>query len=255
VLYLHEIQQRLLMVKKIATCLCVIVLCVLAFSNCKKSKTSNADPTRLYFPTKIGTSVTYDVDSIIYIDTTCKQLEIRSQMMYAITDTFRDTSNTLSYIMNVYTRPYDGGFWKPLNVILVVPRTNRMEVVQDENRFVKMMFPVSNGVSWPGNQYIEIQDSARSYFANWNYKYQNVGLQYDNGYVNYANTVTVLEDDETVNNPGVDTAILSYRTYAKEVYAYGVGMIYREWTHWVYNPDTTVCVRGYQVTMRATGNN
>ena len=47
----------------------------------------------------------------------------------------------------------------------------------------------------------------------------------------------------------------SYRTYAKEVYAYNVGMIYKEWTHWTYKPNHAQCVNGYSVIMRAIDYN
>jgi hypothetical protein len=70
----------------------------------------------------------------------------------------------------------------------------------------------------------------------------------------------VLEDDESVNYPGVDTGIGGYRTYAKEVYAYNVGMIYKEWTHYTYNANnfeglSDSCWNGYRVTMTAVDYN
>jgi hypothetical protein len=121
-----------------------------------------------------------------------------------------------------------------------------------------MIFPIQNGYSWPGNQYAPIQDSAFSFLKNWTYAYQNMHSSYYNGRLNFDNTVTVLEDDEAVNYPEVDSQVTAFRTYAKEVYAYNIGMIYKEWTHKTHkysaNPGDT-CWNGYTVIMRAIDHN
>jgi hypothetical protein len=233
----------------------VVAICIVSFFSCRKVTVSTADATRNYFPLQFGKYVTYDVDSIYYIDTSCLKLEVKSQMKYAVTDTFRDNQYRLSYIMDVFTRPYDGGIWQPSTVILITPTTDSMLVTQDQTQYIKMVFPVVNGGSWLGNSNAVIQNSTFAYLANWDYTYQNYHLSYNNGLVNFDNTVTVLEDNESQNYPSVDSQVSAYRTYAKEVYAYNVGMIYKEWTHWTYKPDSAQCVKGYSVVMKAIDYN
>jgi hypothetical protein len=240
------------MSKKILPGLLLVAICFVALFSCKKSTKSNTDATRNYFPLKFGKYVTYAVDSIYYIDTI--RYEIRSQMKYAVTDTFTDKKK-LNYIMNVYTRPYDGAIWQSNSVIIIQSTANSLLLTQDQNQYVKLMFPITNGFSWPGNQFVQTQDPAKAYFQNWDYTYNSMNLPYFNGIVNFDNTVTVNEDDESSNYLYVDSQVAAYRTYAKEVYAYNVGMIYKELTHWTHNADTTRFKNGYTVIMQAIEHN
>lgn len=238
------------MIKKILPILLLVAMPLVALFSCRKVSTSTADVTRGYFPLQLGKYVTYAVDSVYYFGEFGVKEEIKSQMKYSITDTFTDQQHRLSYIMNVYSRPYDGANWHAISVILITPTDNSLLYTQDGVQYIKLMFPISNGVSWPGNQNAQWQDTTWAYLKDWNYTYQNYHLSYFDGYENFDNTVSVLEDNEHVNYQNVDSAVSGYDTYAKEVYAYNVGMIYKEWSHttWV---DSSVNKSGYSVIMQA----
>ena len=243
------------MTKKNLPLLLVVAICFVSFFSCRKVTVSTSDATRNFFPLKMGKTVTYDVDSIYFIGANCSQVEVKSQMLYSVTDTFRDSKFRLSYIMDVFTRPYNGGIWQPSTVILITPTTDSLLYTQDGTQYIKLIFPIANGKSWLGNAYAQINNPAFAYLSGWNYTYKNYDLPYNNGLVNFNNSVTVLEQDQSINYPGVDSQIAATRTYAKEVYAYNVGMIYKEWRHTVYTPDTAACVQGYSVIMKAIDYN
>ncbi len=257
------------MYKKILSGVLLVAICFAAFS-CKKSKQNTSDPTLNYFPIKLGHYVTYEVDSVYFFGTgsnyfgidTCARYEIKSQIKYSIDDTFRDADNRLSYIMDVYSRPYPGGYWEPNSVILITPTqtpildltapvTQSLLYTQDRTQYVKLIFPISNGYVWKGNKYAQVNDATFSYLKNWNYRYQDYHLSYFNGRVNFDNTVSVLENNENVNYTNVDSGVAGYRTFAKEVYAYNVGMVYKEWTHYTWNANNASCWNGFTVIMRA----
>ena len=243
------------MSKKLLPVSLLVALCCVGVFSCRKANNSTVDATRNYFPIVFGKYVTYDVDSIYYYQSTCSKYEVKSQLKYAITDTFTNSKRQLSYIMNVSWRPYDGGVWIPASVITITPYTSPtgsgILYNQDNAQYIKLTFPVTDGYSWLGNKNVDVSNPVLSYLANWNYQYKNYHLSYNNGIVNFDNTVTVLENDESVNYPNFDSGVAAYRTYAKEVYAYNVGMIYKEWTHWTYLPSSPQCVEGYTVIMRA----
>ncbi len=258
------------MTKKILPIILVALVCLSCFFSCKKTPKSNADQTLAYFPVQLGKYVTYAVDSIVYVgDTSCRQYETRTQLKYSIDDTFRDSKNRLSYIMNVFSRPQEASKWVAVRVILLTPYTliqttttlppntpiTGLLYSQDGAQYEKMVFPIIQGQTWAGNRYVQVADSTLMYLKNWNYKYQDFHHSFNNGYVNYDNTVSVLEDDESVNYPQLDSAVTAYRIYAKEVYAYQVGMVYKEFTHWTYHPYNAKCVNGYTVIMRAMDHN
>ncbi len=257
------------MTKKIILSILTLAICFTAFYSCRKTNSNTGDQTLNYFPVQLGKYVTYNVDSIVYSDTTCSQFETRSQLKYAISDTFRDNKNRLSYIMDVFSRPHDGANWAKVRVILLTPSaitpvtttpatgtpTNCLLYSQDGAQFIKMEFPIKEGNTWAGNALVPVQDADFAYFKNWNYTYQNVYSSFNTGFVNFDNTVTVLENNESVYNPQLDSTQYAYRTYAKEVYAYNVGMVYKEWTHYTYHPYNSTCVNGYTVIMRAIDHN
>ncbi len=245
------------MIRKILPIFLLVASCIFAFWGCKKVKVSTADPTRNYFPLIQGKYVTYAVDSFYYYgDTTGIRLETHCQLKYAITDTFTDSKRRLTYIMDVYYRPYDGAEFVPQRVILITPQKDSLFYFQDGTQYIKLEFPIKEGYSWDGNIHAQWQDTLYSYLKGWNYVYQNYHLSYFNGLVSFDNTVSVLETDENINYQNVDSIPVGSRTFAKEVYAYNVGMIYKEWTHYTFGgSDTTRDKKGYSVIMRAIDHN
>jgi hypothetical protein len=239
------------MTKRIVPLFILLALCFSVLVSCRKYHPVTTDLTRAYFPLTLGKYVIYNVDSTYYYGSAGTQAHVSSQIMYSITDTVTYNRQP-SYIMNVYVRPYNGAVWQPSSVIFITPTTNGLLYYQDGTEYVKMMFPVADSMTWPGNQYAPTMDSAKAFLQGWTYKYQGVDFNYFNGNINFSNTVTVLEDDENVNYQNVDSNVAGYRTYAKEVYAYNVGMIYKEWTHYTWGaPDTANNRNGYSVVMSA----
>ncbi|MES2703493.1 MAG: hypothetical protein V4649_12690 [Bacteroidota bacterium] len=261
------------MAKKIISVSLLVALLSAAFFSCKKSSNNNVDFTRNYFPLQFGKTITYAVDSTIYtdsvahydvatstwiIDTAGVTYKVKSQLKYVITDTFTDRrafKPVLSYIMDVYYRPYEGAIWIPTRVITLTPTAKALLYDEDNNRYIKLLFPITEGLTWDGNEFVQVDDPKKSYFKGWNYTYENFRRSYNNGLVNFDNTVTVLETDQSINYPMYDSLVDAFRTYAKEVYAYNVGMVYKEWTHWTYKPNNTRHVKGYSVVMRAIDYN
>jgi hypothetical protein len=246
------------MIKKIFSISLLVAISTAALYSCRKSDQSTGDATLNYFPLKFGKYVTYDVDSINYYGPSCTEVKVSMQMKYVITDTFLDSRKRLTYLLDVYSRPYEGAIWHQSNVIFVTPTPAGLLYTQDGTQYVKMTFPVKEGTTWKGNQYATTDDSLFSYLKGWNYKYTDYNRSYyTGGYrgVNFDNTVSLLLNDESVNYPTYDSGVHAYRTFAKEVYAYNVGMIYKEWTHWTYKPGRADCKSGYSVIMRAIDHN
>ncbi len=253
------------MIRKVLISSILVLSCLFAFFSCKKVRVSTADETRNYFPLQFGKSVTYAVDSIYYypVDSLYAithpgyngiKVETRCQLKYTITDTYT-YKKQLNYIMDVQYQPYQGAGWTPHRVILLQPTKNSLLYAQDGTQYVKLMFPIQEGFSWKGNQFAQVEDTLYSYLKDWNYTYQKYGHSYFNGFVNFDNTVTVLEADENINYQDVDSMPHGRKTYAKEVYANNVGMIYKEWTNYVWNAPHPQNRKGYTVIMRAIAHN
>lgn len=227
-------------------------LAIFAYS-CKKIEKTNytGEYTKSYYPLQIGKYVVYDLDSVIWDDFQCTRSEFRYQMRYTVADTFRDNANRLSYRIDAHIRTIDTANWRPHRVIYITPTTNSIEYVEGNVRFIKMVFPVSNGTYWLGNAMISADDADYQYFQGWEYRFANIGEKFSTGFVDVENTVTINQVNRQINNPELQPNTYAEKTFGKEIYAFGIGMVYREMTRWVYDPGVVSCRRGYSVVMRA----
>lgn len=210
-----------------------------------------------FFPLTPGHYVTYDVDSTQWDDVGCTRTDTRCQLRYTVADTFTDAQGRRSYRVDIYYRKRDTADWRNHEVVYVTPTAQRLEYVQKALPFIKLVFPIVDGGTWNGNQLINGADADLTYFRDWIYKYSNVGEAFDTERKYYDNTVTVNAVDFSQGNPEDPSQrdVYASRTYGKEVYAEGAGLIFREMTRWTYDPAVAYCRKGYSVTMRAVDNN
>ncbi len=228
---------------------------MLFFFSCKKEKANyGSDFTRGYYPLKIGRYITYEMDSTLWDDFLKVKTVKKYQVRYIVADTFRDNSKRLSYRIDVLKRTSETLPWIKHRVYYATPTDTHMEYVEENLRFIKIIFPLSNNITWDGNSMISSTDQDYTYFQGWVYSYSNLGLGFNNGKAFFDNTVMISQADETLNDPELHPDTYAYRTFGREVYAFDIGMVYREMTHWTYQP--TIGYRsGYSVVLRAVDHN
>lgn len=243
-----------------------MVLFTAGYISCKKADPEPAKlaPEQEYFPLEKGKYVIYDVDSTIWDDTKCVTITRHYQFMYLISDTFTDAEKRLNYRIDTRIRKKAEEDWKTHSVYYVRNTGVTLEMAHNELWFIKLQFPINDGETWEGNALIDTDDPDMAYFKGWNYKYESVKQPFNTGSIIFDNTVTVLQTDELVNDPETIPNQPAMRNYGKEVFASGVGMVYREYFHWIYNPDITqnndpnfdrACLKGTGVKMRAVAHN
>jgi hypothetical protein len=228
-----------------------------ALFSCRKETDNRytGDVNKAYFPLDFGRYVVYDVDSTLWDDFLQVRSLHRYQMMYTVADTFRDNENRLSYRMDVRIRNADTLPWKTHRVIYVTPTDTRLELVEGNVRYIKQVYPIADNIEWQGNSMIPTGDQDFQYLFNWIYKYSGYTKPYNNGRILFDNTVKVSHVDEVQNDPELMPTAYAYKTFSEEVYAFNVGMVYREMTHWIYDPTQVHFRKGYSVTMRAVDHN
>lgn len=235
------------------------LLPLLVLSACNKDKDPVAPYTGpekdAYFPLRVGHYVEYNVDSTYWDDFLDLRTTKSMQQRYTIVDTFTDGQGRLSYRVDVSTRRYDTLSWQPESVFYVTSTPGQLEWVQGNLRFVKLRYPVVAGTQWDGNEFIATDAADLAYFANWPYKYTDVGSSFTNPGMTFDKTATVLQVDEKQNNPEQLPSAYAFRNYGKEVYAYGIGLVYKELVHWVYDPGVRKARKGYGVVMKAYRSN
>lgn len=245
------------MIKKSLPFLLLAFTLTVAMFSCKKPDDRPAPPqaTQEYYPLEIGKWVIYDVDSTIWDDTFCVKRFYNYQVKHIVADTFTDNIGRPSYRVETYIRKRVENDWTAHHVFYVTNTEVTLEMIHDQFRFIKLVFPVSEGTTWKGNNYILTKDPARSFYDNWDYSYRKVGDIFNTGLKVFDNTITVEHRDDAISDPEVFPDVYAERTSSREVYASGVGMIYREYFRWTYDPTTTKCRKGNGVVMRAVDHN
>lgn len=207
----------------------LVSVMIWSFSSCGDDETVNLDIDfgYEYFPLEVGQYRTYAADSIIY-DLTGSGIVIDThsfQVRDIIVDTTVDNENRVVYIVHHQERELDETEWQLRNVFTAVQTEIRAEWVENNHRFVKLLFPVQQDQTWNGNQFIdeseiiEIAGESVEMFKNWGYSVVSKGEAVNLNNLNFEDVVTTIQaDDEN----------LIERRFATEQYARGVGLIHRK---------------------------
>lgn len=245
------------MIRKSLSFLLLAFALTVAIFSCKKADEKPAAPVAEdeYYPLQVNKWVVYDVDSTIWDDTFCVERQYHYQVKHRIADTFSDEKGRISYRVETYIRKRVEDGWQSHQVFYVTNTKSTLEMVYDQQRYIKMVFPIDNGVTWKGNSYILTKDPANAFYADWDYTYRRVGERFNDGKVVFDKTVTVEQVDAAESDPEMYPDVFAWRTSSREVFASGVGMVYREYMRWTYDPNTTRCRKGNGVVMRAIDHN
>ncbi|MFN8285890.1 MAG: hypothetical protein U0V74_04005 [Chitinophagales bacterium] len=204
-----------------------------------------------YYPYSLGHYVTYSVDSIFYTYSNPNYFRdtARYELKELIADTLYDNENALNYKIELYRRADSTDSWAIWKVWYLKPTTTNIQKVEDDIRFIKLIFPPKEGAEWNGNLYVPTTDPYTVY-RDWNYVYSDVDKPYSINGFNFDSSLTVTAVDVSNN--------LITKTLHREVYAKNVGMIYQEWEDMhkgvsgTFEQNTT---NGFRIRMRIIDHN
>lgn len=216
-----------------------LVLCLLAvMTGCKKeSETLDTATLTDYFPLQTGKTFLYRLDSTV-LASFGTALTVKSYLAQdSIESTFTDNQGRLSYRIFRLIRDTAGlKPWQFAATFVATPTPQSVEYVDNNLRFIKLHAPITEGYTWKGHAYIDTKslNTTVAYLDEWEYEYRNVGQSYQLFNNTYDSTVTVFQQDETTPPGPFDPNNYQQRNIGTEVYAKGVGMIYKEFLHWTW---------------------
>jgi hypothetical protein len=191
---------------------------ILVFS-CQKKKDPpvNPDLGEAYYPTTIGRYIVYDVDSIIFNEFTYDSTFYKYQIKEKIEEAYTDAQGKPALKMARYIKKYSAAKsytampWVIKCVWQVNVTAKDVQVVEENVRFVKLIFPVKQSSIWNGNAWNTNEE--------WDYIYSYVDIQESINSISFPKTLCVTQK--------------SFRTlisdqYYIEKYAKDVGLVYRE---------------------------
>ena len=245
----------------LATMLALLVAC-----SGKKEEIVTPDLSE-YFPLQPGKYITYRLDSTVTTqfgaDTTVRSYRVRDLVDAQITDGLGRKSYR---IFRHITDTAGKAAYAPNNTFMAVPvGADWVEYTENNLRFMKLRFPIMEGFEWPGNSFIDVTSigSPVRYLADWRYTYQDVGKPFTVMGKTYPETITILQRDEVTPEGPFNKSFYKQWNYSIEVYAKGIGLIYKNFDHKVWQPPTPPPDAkpgfwedgSYRVVLRAIDNN
>ncbi|MBX9851511.1 MAG: hypothetical protein K2X86_07100 [Cytophagaceae bacterium] len=162
-----------------------------------------------YYPIETGDYKIYNVLKITYEanDTIIENYQIKEWVSEIFT-----INGEERYKMERYKRLSDTLSWPatPDSVWSASVNSSRIIKVENNVRLVKLVFPVESGKTWDGNSENDRGEEV--------YTYKDVNKPYTLSSQTYDKTATVIQNK--------DTTFIN-KDYRWEIYAKGVGMIYR----------------------------
>ena len=204
--------------------LSILALVVLIISSCKKDDPIQVDVGYGYFPTEIGAWIIYDVDSTVWDDffSPSKETNYKYQIKEVIESSYIDVGGRVAYRWERYKRDSVGAPWVIKDVWAVNKTSSTAEKVEENVRYIRLIFPVKLSKIWDGN--------ASNTLDEWDYQYTEVDAPGTVGGLSFDSTLTVLQQDF---NPWI------FYDFFEEKYAKNVGLIYKKALHWE-KPDANL---------------
>lgn len=216
----------------------LILFLFTSLPGCKKeTETFNTATLNDYYPLQTGKTFLYRLDSTVLASFGSSLVVNSYQAKDSIESTFTDNQGRLSYRIFRLIRDTAGLVpWRFAATYVATPTPQSIEYVDNNLRFIKLHTPVTEGSTWKGHSYIDTKslNTTVSYLDEWVYEYRNLGQRFQIFNTAYDSTVTVFQQDETTPPGPFNPNNYQQRNLGTEVYAKGVGLIYKEFLHWTW---------------------
>ncbi|MEY4702874.1 MAG: hypothetical protein RIR96_771 [Bacteroidota bacterium] len=211
-----------------------------------------------FYPMQTGKYIIYQLDSLVYVAFGTRDTTIRYQVKYETDSLIQDNLGRSAYRVFRFIRKNENENWTPDATFMSIATNNQVEFVENNLRFIKLKSPIVNGFSWKGNSFIDTYsaNSPVRYLDNWDYTYESVGESQLVGSNTIENCISILQRDEVIGLPDQPDSY-SEINYSKEVYAKGIGLVYKKFNHKEYQPNNGgyVAEGSYGITLTMLDHN
>jgi hypothetical protein len=228
------------------------LITVLAFLACKENvELANVASPKDYYALAVGKYRIYRLDSIITVNFntgfTTRSYQMKDSFESKIVDaTGKETFRVYRYIRNLAGT----AAWRNAGTYYVTLNGQQIETVEDNQRVIRLKFPVLDSVTWKGAAYSSYSPFyTNSFYLNWLYRYTNLNQSRTFAGKTYTNTITIRQADSTNSSFGniapLGLSVINGKVYSSynkgyEVYAKDLGLIYKDIIDWEYQPRVTI---------------
>lgn len=228
-----------------AFCLAATVS-VFTFS-CSEKEELTTDLITDYVALQPGKYITYRTDSLVYPNFGRSTEIHKYQEKHLIDALITDNLGRPSYRVFRFTRDSAGTQpWVNNGSYLITLANDQLELIEDNLRVIKLHMPMREGFSWKGNTHLGDNPYEPNYkfsndddMPNWDFYYDQFDPSITYKGQTYNDVWTVEEAEENFHIPIVDPNLYATKTRAFERYSKGIGLVYREYEMWEYQPNQT----------------
>lgn len=209
-----------------------------------------------YIPLQSGKYITYRVDSTVFTNFGTTE-EIHSyQVKHVIDAQITDNLGRPSYRVFRYISDRNDtlgtpAVWHPDGSYFITPLNKQVEVIEDNMRIIKMHLPIKEGYTWKGNKYLftgACNNALGPYCSIYTFSNDDAMTDWDFNFDRFENAVsyrghtysdvyTIEQVNDPFNVPITNPNAYAYISRSVEQYAKNIGMVYREYTLWEYQPN------------------
>ena len=205
-----------------------LLLLLFGMMACKRVVETLPPVDQAYYPIQEGRYKIYQIDSLVYDEYNCNTVRIRYQIKEETGTAIVDGEGATAHRIKRYQRADASEAWVLKGIWTEKWEQHQIQRVENNQRMIKAVFPVQAGTTWDGIVFIRrdtlvpIRGGAIDLYKDWDdFEYGPVGMTYVDTMSNnvYTDAVRVNQVDKTNNIE---------RRYATEVYAKGIGLVYKE---------------------------
>ena len=214
-------------VSKIVASIFIVLLGILW--GCGVSETTPFDLGYDYTPLETGRFVVYDVSEQQF-PLNAPPVTRNYQLREIITGTYSDITNQTAFRIERQRRASATQKWDVDSVWTARRDTDRLIRNENGRDYIKLIFPPQERLVWNGNVFNNLGEDK--------YEFKNVGKAFKIGDQNFEQTVTVVQQSDST---------LVNQDKRVEIYAKGVGLIFRERVLLQFCSSSPACVGKAQI--------
>ena len=224
----------------------VIAFSFTALVSCDKSTIEdfNTESLKEFYPAAEDKYIIYRLDSTVFTNFG-RNVEVHKYQVKHVIDTFiTDNLGRPSYRVYRFLRDSAGTQpWVEHGTYYITHFEKRVEVIEENLRMIKIHQPFKLGFSWKGNRYLSDEPYKLKFsFSNddnmndWDFVFDQFDESLQIGTQTVDSVYTIFHIDESVNAPVSDPNAYGARNFSLEKYAKGIGLVWRDYVLWEYQP-------------------
>lgn len=179
-------------------------------TSCKKKITENVTLGYEYFPLENGSFIIYRLDSLYYNDFTGGIDTFAYEVKEKVVSTFNDSEGRPTARIERYYRKNSSEEWIIQDVWTANVNNSSAEKTEENQRFVKIVFPAKKNLTWDGNRYNALGKQE--------YKIVSVHTPVQISNITFDSALVVLQKEDST---------LIKKDLMREIFAKNIGLVYK----------------------------